>query len=87
MRLFLSPSQFFLFFNRQVVDFLTFWGAAVLVQGPAFLTLDEEQVAILIGAVGMGIAGFSALVALGDYVTGDAFTYTLVKNKVFPQEF
>ena len=48
--------------------------------------LDKQQVAIVIGAVGMGVAGCAALVALGNNVVGDALAQTLIEHKVFSFE-
>ena len=45
--------------------------------------LDEEEVAGVVGAVGVVITGLSALVAFGDDFGGDAFAEAFVEDEIF----
>jgi hypothetical protein len=49
--------------------------------------LNKKQVAGLIFTIGMGIAGFSALMAMGDNIFGYAFAQTVIKHEILPGEF
>ncbi len=49
-------------------------------------TLNEEQVAHIIGAVVMAIARLSALVTNTDHFVADALAQTLIKDKILSDE-
>jgi hypothetical protein len=83
----LAFSEFFLDLKREVNGVQTSLTAAVFHLSLASLTLNEEQVAGVVYAIGMGIGRVSALVANRNDVRGDAFAAAFVKNKVFADEF
>lgn len=49
--------------------------------------LNEKQMTIIVGAVGMGVARCTALVTAGNDVVGDALAETFVEHKILPPEF
>ena len=65
----------------------TFGGTATFHCRFAFLTLDKKQMATFVGAIGMHVTCFAALVALRHNIVGDSFAQAVVKNKVFSDEF
>ena len=70
------------------MHFLLAVGAATtLIFCGAVLTLYEEQVAAIVFAIGMGIAGFAADVAFREDIVGDAFAETVVEDEVLPFKF
>src|ERR1043165_2414397 len=52
----------------------------------AFRALDEEQVAAVVLTVSMGIAGNTALVAVGDDIFRDALAEPVVEDEVLADE-
>jgi hypothetical protein len=79
----------FFFCSRRFAGFFlgTLRRAATVVFGFAFFALNEKQMTPVVGAVGMGVAGFSALVAVGDNLAVHAFAQPFVEYKVFTDEF
>lgn len=76
-----------LVFFGEFDELFAFFGAAV---GEFFLAgfaLDKEQVAGVVGAIGVVVAVRAALVALRDDFVGDAFADAFVENEVFAVEF
>ncbi len=53
----------------------------------AIVTLNEENVAGIVGAIYVGVAGFAALVAMRNHIFTDAFAHALIENKIFADEF
>ena len=85
--LLLAFAEFFLILDREEYDVLAGVGAAALVGGFAVVALYEEEVAVVIGTVGMGVTGFAALVAVSEYIVGDALSESLIEDEVFADEF
>ena len=50
----------------------------------AWITLPS---AIIIGAIGMLVARLTTLMAMGNYIGGNAFAQAFIKHKVFSFEF
>ena len=73
----------FLFFWRQPVEIAALVGAASFVLFPALVTLDEKDVAKIIGAVDMRIGGLAALVAMGNNLRADALAEAFVEDEIF----
>src|SRR5690606_31592186 len=63
----------FLLFFRQIDYFNTFLTAAIFHRNFAFFTLNEKQVASFVGAIGMCIASFAALVAMANDIIRNPF--------------
>src|SRR5690606_39660013 len=83
----LSLSQFFLLLIGQGMYLHTVHGAAIVHGGGTGVTLDEQQVAGLIGTVDMGVTGSAALVAMGDDIIGNPLPPAVVEHKVLAHEF
>ncbi len=76
-----------LVFCGEFDELFALFGAAV---GEFFLAgfaLDKEQVAGVVGAIGVVVAGLAALVAFGDDFRCDAFADAFVEDEVFAVEF
>src|SRR6185295_6454863 len=76
-----------LFFHRQMDRLQACRATTPLISPGTFRTLDKQQMATLILTIGMGIGRFSALMAVGDDLSADAFAQPVVKNKVLTPEF
>ena len=63
------------------------FAAAAIILFCAGFALNKQQMAAIIQAVGMRIAGRSALVALTDNIIADAFPEPVVEYKVLTPEF
>ena len=91
LRLSISRAHAFPDFNplilRQEDDVVTLLRAATGMFLGAHGTLDEEQMTIVVGAIGVGIAGCAALVTAGDDVVGNAFAESFVEHEVLTPEF
>src|ERR1700744_2632977 len=61
--------------------------AAALIKHRAFGTLDKQQMAPVIAAIGMGSGRPAALMALRDDLAADPLAHPVVENKVLPLEF
>ena len=91
LRLRISRTHAFPDFNpfilRQADDVVTLLrtAAGMFLSAPG--ALDEEQMTIVVGAIGVGIAGCAALVAAGNYVVGNALAKSLVEHEVLTPEF
>ena len=68
---------------RQILLLAALHRATLFVSGCTFSTLDEEQVTTVVGTVGMGVAGFAALVATGDDLSVDGLTHSSIEDEVF----
>ena len=66
------------------MDFLTGIGTTTIHLGATSFTLNEQQVAGLVGAVDMGVTRGVALMAVGDDISGDALAASVVENEIFP---
>ena len=75
-----------LLIGGQVLFFFTFLTTATLIFCSAGIALYKEQVAAIILAVGMRIAGRTAQVALGYHIFRNALTKSLVKHEVLTLE-
>jgi len=62
-------------------------GAALPVFFCTIGALDEEEMAGVVGAVGVVITGLAALVAFGDDFVGDAFAKAFVEDEIFTDKF
>lgn len=71
---------------RQLSKFPTSSRATGVVLLAASVALDEEEVAKIIGAVGVRVARSAALMASGDDVGADAFAQALVEDEIFADE-
>src|SRR5688572_28680976 len=87
MRFWLSPSAFLLFLKGQVNHVDTGWCTAVFHLHFTFITLNKQQVAIIIGTIGVIVAWLTALMAFGNDIFRNPFAQALIKNKIFPDEF
>ena len=79
-------AQRFLLFHGQLNDLVTMrrtGGFHFLLTG---FTLNKQQVTSLVGAVDMGVAGGSTLVALRNNVFANALSTAFVENKVLPHK-
>ena len=82
-----SFAQLLLFFQWKLVNRAAFHAAAAMVFYSAIITLNKKQVAAVVLAVGMCIAGLAADVALGKDIPCNALTKAVVEDKVLPLEF
>jgi hypothetical protein len=78
---------FFLLHFWQCGYLLAIYRATSIVMFFAFIALDEQQVTIVVGAVGMFIAGFSALVATADHLAVYCFSQPVIENKILTNKF
>lgn len=83
----LQSTVFYLFFDRKMEDFPALSRTASFIDGPASFALNEELVAIVIGAIGMCVKGCSALVTGGDDYSVDGFAKAFIEHEIFSREF
>ena len=76
-----------MFIGGEILFFAAFFATAAFILRGAFRTLNEQQVAAIVLAVGVGVAGGAAIVALGYYIFRDALTEALIEHKVLSLDF
>jgi hypothetical protein len=82
-----SLAQFFLFFLREVINFLAGNAATPFIFDCTFRALNKQQVAGIILTIRMGIGRFAALMAVSYYFTCNGFTKPLIENEIFSPKF
>src|SRR5690606_14740600 len=75
-------TDFTLFFYGKLINILTFGSAASAVLFSTGITLNKQQVAIIIFTVGMLITFVAALMASADHIFRNPLTKPFIKNKV-----
>ena len=70
-------------FPRQLQLFAANLAAAPFKLGGAARALNEQQMAAVVLAVGVGVARRTALMAVGDHIVGDALAHALIEHEVF----
>src|SRR6185295_10938959 len=81
-----SLPEFYLFFQREGKNLNTSRRAASEHAFVAIITLDKEQVAVIVGTIDMTGTGLAALVANTDDVFSDGLAKPVVEHKIFPDE-
>jgi hypothetical protein len=71
------------FFFGQLYEIATLLRAAFMIRFGAGRTLNEQDVAGVVGAVDVRVARRAALMAMRHYIGTDAFAHALIEDKIF----
>ena len=76
-------AQLFALVIGQFAEVAAFIRAAAFVFGPALRALNEQDMAVFVGAINVVVAGLAALVAVRNNGIADTFAETLVEHEIF----